>query len=154
MSTLPIDAMTAASVVRSVAAARDTILGTLAEVQGVEAQGSVVYPAAILPGLFAANTAAQAAVRVLHQAGHVAPGLNPCSDIPLHLLDTPDTRELLELLEKAQAVAERIDAARGRTVDSDTPLLPGESHGTDLAETISNIALRVRVEVKGPQGRE
>jgi hypothetical protein len=76
------------------------------------------------------------------------------SPIPLETLDTPDTRALLDLLEKAQAVAERIDASRGRCLSPDIPLLPGESRGTDLAETISEIALRVRIEVQGPKGRE
>lgn len=33
-------------------------------------------------------------------------------------------------------------------------LLPGEARGTDLAEAISEIALRVRTEVHGPRGRE
>jgi hypothetical protein len=74
--------------------------------------------------------------------------------VPLDQLDTPDTRELLTLLERAQAVAERVDAARGRVVPADLPLLPGEARGTDLAERISEIALRVRTEIHGPAGRE
>jgi hypothetical protein len=64
-------------------------------------------------------------------------------------MDTPDTRELLALLEEAQAVAERIDAARGRALPEDIRLQPGESRGTDLAESISYLALRVRGEVCG-----
>jgi hypothetical protein len=74
--------------------------------------------------------------------------------IPLALLDTPDTRELLSLLTRAQAVAERVDAARGRCLPESVPLAPGESRGTDLAEAVSLIALRVAVEVHGPPGRE
>ncbi len=69
-------------------------------------------------------------------------------------LDTPDARELLVLLERAQAVAERVDASRGRAFPAGTPLLPGESLGTDLAESLSLITLRVRLEVEGPKGRE
>jgi len=69
--------------------------------------------------------------------------------IPLDQFDTPDTRELLALLEQAQVVAERVDRARGHSVREDIPLSPGESAGTDLAENISRIALRVRQEVRG-----
>jgi hypothetical protein len=74
--------------------------------------------------------------------------------ISLEMLDTPDTRELLILLSRAQEVAERVDAARGRSLGANIRLVPGESRGTDLAESISEIALRVRTEVHGPKGRE
>jgi hypothetical protein len=74
--------------------------------------------------------------------------------IDLMQLDTPDTRKLLGLLEEAQTVAERIDAARGRALPEGIPLQAGESRGTDLAESISYLALRVRGEVCGPQGRD
>ena len=60
-----------------------------------------------------------------------------------------DLRELLGLLEAAQSVAERIDAARGFTVGDSIPLQPGESRGTDLAESVSLLALRVRQEARG-----
>lgn len=81
-----------------------------------------------------------------------APAPTFTGEIDLMQFDTPDTRELLALLERAQAVAERIDAARGRAVDASVPLGPGESRGTDLAETISMVALRVRGEVHGASG--
>jgi hypothetical protein len=42
----------------------------------------------------------------------------------------------------------------GRTVGEDVTLPLRQSRGTDLAESISEIALRVRVEVNGPRGRE
>jgi hypothetical protein len=74
--------------------------------------------------------------------------------IPEHLLDTPDTRELLGLLERARVVAERIDAARGFSMEAELKLPAHQSHGNDLAESISEIALRVRTEVHGPVGRE
>lgn len=74
--------------------------------------------------------------------------------IPLHQLDTADTRRLLELLEEAQSVAELIDAARGRVLPPHIPLQPGESRGTDLAESISYLALRVRTEIYGPADRQ
>ncbi len=57
-----------------------------------------------------------------------------------------EARELLDLLERAQAVAERVDAARSRCVDETIALHPGESRGTDLAESVSVLALRVRKE--------
>lgn len=84
---------------------------------------------------------------------HTAP-IRGYASVSIDQLDTPDTRELLALLEQAQAVAERIDAARGRALPEDLPLQPGESHGTDLAESVSYLALRVRGEVCGPAGRD
>lgn len=87
----------------------------------------------------------------LHQ---IAPptGTLPGGDIDLFQLDTPETRELLSLLERAQAVAERVDGARGRSLDASIPLAPGESRGCDLAEQVSYIAMRVRGEVHGAKG--
>jgi hypothetical protein len=64
-----------------------------------------------------------------------------------------DSRELLDLLERAQTVAERIDVSRGHAVDEKMPLHPGESRGTDLAESISVLALRVRKEALGATGK-
>lgn len=73
----------------------------------------------------------------------------------LSAMDTPDTRELLALLEQAQAVAERVDAYRGFSLPDDIALREGDSRGTDLAETISHVAQRVRGEVCGAVvGRE
>jgi hypothetical protein len=69
-------------------------------------------------------------------------------------LDTPASRRLLALLMETLEAAEQVDWERGRALDESVPLLPGESRGTDLAESISEIALRVRTEVHGPQGRE
>jgi len=69
-------------------------------------------------------------------------------------LDTPEARRLLLLLERARAAAELVDAQRGRSLGEEIELLPGESRGTDLSESISEIALRVRTEVHGPKGRE
>ena len=36
---------------------------------------------------------------------------------------------------------------------ADMELLPGESRGTGWAETISNLAERLRIEVEGPTGK-
>jgi hypothetical protein len=90
--------------------------------------------------------------------------------ILLHLLDTPDARELLDLLIRVQQVAERIDASRGRTMGEDYQPLPGqpqrscaakaglagqgESRGVDLAESVSVLWQRVQTEIHGPSGRE
>lgn len=84
---------------------------------------------------------------------HTAP-VSGFAPIGFDTLDTPDTRHLLALLEEAKAVAERIDLARGRALPGDMPLQPGESRGTDLAESVSYLALRVRGEVCGPAGRD
>jgi len=64
--------------------------------------------------------------------------------VPLHLLDTPASRRLLARLEQAQEAAEEVDRERGRSLPEEILLQAGESRGTDLAETISEIALRVR----------
>lgn len=102
----------------------------------------------------AAGDLAQTVFKALQQAGAVIPDLPAPPPIPLHLLDTPDTRRLLALLTEAQAVAERVDAVRGRTLPADVPLGAGQSRGTDLAESISELARRLRVEVEGPAGME
>lgn len=75
-------------------------------------------------------------------------------EIPLHLLGSPNNRRLLAILEEAQLAAERVDAERGRVLPDHVPLQPGESRGTDLAEAISYLRLRVSLEVHGPAGRE
>jgi hypothetical protein len=73
----------------------------------------------------------------------------------LDMLNTPDVRALLILLEIAQNCAEHVDAQRGRCLPENIPLLPGESRGTDLAETISEIRQRVQMQIHGPRrGRE
>lgn len=74
--------------------------------------------------------------------------------LPLSQLDTPDTRLLLALLERALIVAERVDSARGRVLPDDTQLPSVMSRGTDLAARINELTLRLRMEVHGPPGRE
>jgi len=105
-----------------------------------------------------ARDAAQSAGHALARLGalgarpaHV-PSREPFPPFPSYLLDTMARRRLLALLEEAQIIAERVDGARGRTISEDVALQPGESRGTDLAESISEIALRVRTEVHGPKG--
>ena len=75
----------------------------------------------------------------------------------LATLSTPSSADLLSLLRATVAVAELVDAERGNVLAPDVPLLPGESRGTGWAETLSNLAERLRVEVEGPRrsrGRE
>ena len=105
--------------------------------------------------LFDAQTLTQRLATSMHRAAgvYVLPLQNEFPGIPLELLSTPDTRELLRLLEAAQEVAERVDKSRGCALPDVIPLQLGESRGTDLAEIISEIALRVRIEVRGPNGR-
>jgi hypothetical protein len=103
-----------------------------------------------------ANDHGQRAARLLHAAGVSVPPAMPHegADIPLDQLDTHDARELLATLRQALVIAERVDGARGRSFPDDTPLRPGESRGTDLAESISELVLRLRIEVEGPKGHE
>ncbi len=108
-----------------------------------------------------ASDAARAAwdcLQLLLRAGAASPlptTVRPQTDSlnlsSLSALADPETDDLLFHLEQCLAVAERIDARRGRVVSENIPLSPGESRGTDLAETISEIALRVRGKVHGPQ---
>lgn len=71
----------------------------------------------------------------------------------LAVLDTSDARELLHVLEMAQEIAERVDAQRGRSLPDGFPLVPGESQGSDLADSIANLCFRLRGEVSPPKGR-
>lgn len=106
-----------------------------------------------------AGDAGRMAADILREWGSVPetailPAVEGADLSALATLDTPEARQLLALLEAAQAVAERVDAQRGHCVPADTPLLPGESRGTDLAESLSLLTLRVRREVEGARGRE
>jgi hypothetical protein len=87
-------------------------------------------------------------------SGHSSGGASgPLSALAaLAVLDTADSRELLDLVTRAVAVAERVDAQRGNVVAGDVPLQPGESRGTDFAEALSVLRLRLATEVHGPPG--
>jgi hypothetical protein len=93
--------------------------------------------------------------RSLLEAG-AAPveGAGVPAPLPLRLFDTPATRRLLQVLRAAQEAAEAVDAERGHILPGHIPLQPGESRGTGWAESVSNLAERLRVEVEGPRGRE
>ncbi|WP_395089404.1 hypothetical protein [Armatimonas sp.] len=68
--------------------------------------------------------------------------------IPFHALDTPDVRALLAGLEKLLPVAERVDAARGRSLGS----VIGGSAGCDVAEDLSLLIARLSLEAHGSVG--
>lgn len=72
----------------------------------------------------------------------------------LSKLDTSEARQLLEILVRAQEAAELVDAQRGNALPPHIPLQPGESRGTDFAEDLSYIVLRLRREVEGARGRD
>ncbi len=78
----------------------------------------------------------------------------PAADAdPLRALaqaDTPATRRLLAAVRAAVAAAEEVDAERGNVLPAHLPLQPGESRGTGWAETLSELALRLKIEVEGP----
>jgi len=101
----------------------------------------------------AAATEAGAALRLLNGLGARPAAVPEGSPVPLHLLDTPDARELLALLRQAVPVAERLDQARGRALPPTFPLAEGETAGCDLAETLGYVALRLETEIFGPADR-
>lgn len=72
----------------------------------------------------------------------------------LATLDSPEARELHRRLMELIPLAETVDASRGRTMGSSFQPLPGESRGTDIAETLSLLVLRLQDETVGPKGRE
>lgn len=83
-----------------------------------------------------------------------SPGLDLSA---LAMLDTPNARALLEALRSVQELAEVVDAERGRAVPAECVVLPGESRGTDYAESISHLWLKLSTEIHGPpsaRGRE
>ena len=97
-----------------------------------------------------ADTEAGHALGLLNGLGARPAAVPAGSPIPLHLLDTPDARELLALLRQAVTVAERLDQARGRAFPPDVELLPDETRGLDLAEGLAEMALRLETEIYGP----
>lgn len=109
--------------------------------------------------LSSVDQAVQEALRLLLQAGASRPASVPApkSDAdPLRALaqaDTPATRELLHRLRQSLQVAELVDAERGNVLPAHLPLQPGESRGTGWAETLSELALRLKIEVEGPADR-
>jgi hypothetical protein len=70
----------------------------------------------------------------------------PPEPVPPHLADTSATRRLYVLLTEAQAAAEVVDAERGRAIAGAGEGTPpsGRSSGFDLAESLSELRLRVQ----------
>lgn len=86
----------------------------------------------------------------LREAGATPPvGARPPQPLPLHQLDTADTRALLAGVEALLPIAERIDAARGRAMEK--PI--AGRRGLDLAATVGELAARLRLEIHGPGER-
>jgi hypothetical protein len=69
-------------------------------------------------------------------------------------LDTPEARELLDLLARAQAVAEVVDKQRGNVLPDRIPTGEMESRGTDFADSLSHLRIRLHLEIVPPQGRD
>jgi hypothetical protein len=97
----------------------------------------------------AARRAALAAETLLRAVGRQLTDVPLLDPIPLDKLSTPASRRLLALLEETQEAAEQVDSERGRSLGTGVPLQPGESRGTNFAESLSAISLRVRIEVNG-----
>lgn len=95
------------------------------------------------------------AVNTLTRNGAGNPdGVKPRVDlVDIARLDTPDSRELLELLTRTLAVAERVDAQRGNFMPDYEPGDLG-SRGTDYAESVSHLACRLSMEIEPPKGRD
>jgi hypothetical protein len=98
-------------------------------------------------------------IRDLHAALVTAgaQALPPSPDtghLPLPTFPTADDRKLLDLLAQAQEIAERIDARNGHVLPAHIPLQPGESRGTDIAESVSNLREQLRAHVEGARGRD
>jgi len=106
-----------------------------------------------------ARDSAYSAARLAVKAGAKSPGPPPTEESRFSLralasLDSPEARELHRRLAELLPLAERVDDSRGRTMGPEYEPQPGESRGTDVAETLSLLVLRLRNETIGPAGRE
>jgi hypothetical protein len=82
----------------------------------------------------------------------VAKGQNPAAPAANESIadadvDTRNAWELIEALEKAQEIAERVDAARGNALPGNIPILSYQTRGTDLAKAVAALAARVQGEI-------
>ena len=71
-------------------------------------------------------------------------------------LNTDEARRLLTGLRELLPLAEAVDAQRGHTVDQEILQAPVEnparldnSHGTDIAQTLETLVLRLQQETQG-----
>jgi len=156
MNSLPLDPATVNACTRAASRSVDAALATVALLLEADATGEPPNAAALLHAANAANEQAQATYQLLHAAGGRAPEYDfarPSDADPLRALaqaDTPATRRLLAAVKAAVAAAEEVDAERGNVLPAHLPLQPGESRGTGWAETLSELALRLKIEVEGP----
>ena len=68
-------------------------------------------------------------------------------------LSTPTAAELLARLRELLPLAEKLDGERGHIMPEEYIPLPGESRGTDVAESISLLILQLKRDVEGARGR-
>lgn len=83
---------------------------------------------------------------------HEKPERNPLEE--LQSLSSPSRQALLEGLRQLLPLAEVVDAEDGNVLPDHLPLQPGETRGTNWAESLSNIAELLRQQVEGPRGRD
>ena len=100
-----------------------------------------------------AKEAAGNALGLLQREGARPADLPAPKDIPLELLDTPENRALLAALDTVVALAEKVDAQRGRSLPESARLNPDDTRGIDLAEDLNQIRARVYLEVHGATGK-
>lgn len=124
------------------ASAVERTLSNIEEVQGALADNDTTTARQALQE---ANRTIQSALLLLREMGAVLPGLPGKAPVPLHLLDTPNTRMLLEALQVTRQAAADVDRERGWTQD-------GEPCG--YVESVDDLLLPIQREVEGPKGRE
>ena len=90
-------------------------------------------------------------VRTLKDLGGDVHTYRKAEPIPLDRLNTPDVRALLDGLRGLVPLADRIDEARGRSLDE---AFPGDVKGLDLADALHSLVLRLEGEVCGPKGKD
>ena len=129
-------------------AAARTLVGAASTLSDMEQQ----LVGGDLSQLTAANRSARDAVQRAIQF-LVLGGARASDRIPLpprrELASTPATANLLIALNEAVCAAEMVDAERGQTIPEDYTLKSGETRGTGWAETINELALRLKSEVNG-----
>jgi hypothetical protein len=95
----------------------------------------------------AAKQDANNALAILLGLGAARPGPSVARDtVPLALLNTPETRALLDALEAAARAGAAVDHQRGWVNDV------GEAIG--FGETLDGMAFQLRMEIFGPRGRD
>jgi hypothetical protein len=166
MNAALVDTATLNACTRAANSSVDAALAVVARLAEADVTGQAPDPEALRDLADEANGRAQQTYQLLRAAGGREPdghaaGLPLAADPdPLRALllaDTPAARRLLEALRAAAEAAEAVDLERGNVLPPDFPLQPGETRGTGWAETISNLAQRLKIEVEGPsraRGRE